>query len=103
MKEMKEKLLPIGSIVLLKGATKKVMITSYLIFSKGENDEKKMFDYGGCPYPEGIIESNFAVGFDHEKIEKVFHIGYEDEEAKALNKLLKESEKQLKDKFENEN
>ena len=28
-------------------------------------------------------------------------LGYEDEEAKALNKLLQESEKQLKDKFEN--
>lgn len=102
MKEIKEKFLPIGTLVLLKGATKKVMITSYLIFSKGENDEKKMYDYGGCPYPEGIVESNFAVGFDHDKIEKVFHLGYEDDESKALNKLLKESAKQLKENFEKE-
>ena len=79
------------------------MITSYLIFSKGENDEKKIFDYGGCPYPEGIVESNFAVGFNHDKIDKVLHVGYEDEESKALNKLLKDSEKQLRETFENQN
>lgn len=103
MKETKEKFLPIGTLVLLKDAKKKVMITSYLIFSKGENDEKKIFDYGGCPYPEGIVESNFAVGFNHDKIDKVLHVGYEDEESKALNKLLKDSEKQLRETFENQN
>lgn len=96
---MKDKFLPIGTVVLLKGATKKVMITSYLIFAKGENAEKKMYDYGGCPYPEGIIESNFAVGFDHEKIEKVIHMGYTDDEGKDLNKALLDSEKEIKEKF----
>ena len=49
---MKEKFLPIGTVVLLKDATKKVMITSYLIFAKGDQEEKNMYDYGGCPYPE---------------------------------------------------
>ena len=101
MKETKEKFLPIGTLVLLKGAKKKVLITSYLILSKGENSEKRVFDYGGCPYPEGIIESNYAVGFDHDNIDKIFQLGYEDEDSKALNKLLKESEKQLKESFEN--
>lgn len=99
---MKDKFLPIGSVVLLKGATKKVMITSYLIFAKGQDEEKKMFDYGGCSYPEGVIESNFAVGFDHEKIDKVIHLGYSDEDCKKLNKLLLESEEDLKAKFESE-
>lgn len=96
---MKDKFLPIGTIVLLKDATKKVMITSYLIFAKGQGNDKKMYDYGGCPYPEGIIESNFAVGFDHSKIEKVIHMGYTDDESKALNQALLDSEKEIKEKF----
>lgn len=99
---MNEKFLPIGTVVLLKGATKKVMITSYLIFAKGQDEKKKMYDYGGCPYPEGIVESNYAVGFDHDKIEKVIHLGYSDEEEKELNKLLLNSETELKNKFANE-
>ena len=96
---MKEKFLPIGTVVLLKDATKKVMITSYLIFAKGDQEEKKMYDYGGCPYPEGIIESNFAVGFNHDKIEKVIHLGYVDEDAKKLKQALLDSENEIKEKF----
>ena len=97
---MKERFLPIGTVVLLKGATKKLMITSYLIFTKGEKEDKVMYDYGACPYPEGIIESNFAVGFNHDKIDKVIHMGYLDEEGKDLNKVLLESEDEIKAKFE---
>ena len=96
---MKEKFLPIGTVVLLKGATKKVMITSYLIFAKGQDEEKKIYDYGGCPYPEGIIESNYAIGFDHEKIEEVVHLGYSDEDCKNLNQALIDSETEIKEKF----
>lgn len=96
---MKEKFLPIGTVVLLKNATKKVMITSYLIFAKGDQEEKKMYDYGGCPYPEGIIESNFAVGFNHDKIEEVIHLGYVDEDAKKLKQALLDSENEIKEKF----
>lgn len=100
---MNEKFLPIGTIVLLKDATKKVMITSYLIFAKGQEEERKMFDYGGCPYPEGIVESNFAVGFNHDKIDKVLHMGFSDQEQKDLNKILVESEEQLREKFNQAN
>ena len=34
---MKEKFLPIGTVVLLKNGTKKIMITGYLPVSKDEN------------------------------------------------------------------
>jgi hypothetical protein len=99
---MKEKYLPIGTVVLLKGGTKKVMITSYLIFSTGKDTkEKKMFDYGGCPYPEGIIESNYAVGFDHAQIDKIIHLGYEDEDQKKLNDALLKTGEEIKTKFVN--
>jgi hypothetical protein len=100
--KMKDKYLPIGTIVLLKGGTKKVMITSYLIFSNGTKDkEKKMFDYGGCPYPEGIIESSYAVGFDHSQIDKIIHLGYEDDDHKTLNEALQKTGDEIKIKFAN--
>ncbi len=100
---MNERFLPIGTVVLLKGATKKLMITSYLIFTKGENEDKVMYDYGGCPYPEGIIESNFAVGFNHDKIDKVIHVGYTDDEGRELKQALLDSEEEIKEKFKESN
>ena len=41
--ENEEKFLPVGSVVLLKGGKKELMITSYLIFPTGEllEDGKK--------------------------------------------------------------
>lgn len=95
MKE--ERFLPIGTIVLLKNGTRKVMITSYLIISGGKDkEEQKMYDYGGCPYPAGIIESSYAVGFNHDQIEKVVHMGHVDEEQKELNEILNKNYKDFK-------
>ena len=95
MKE--EKFLPIGTIVLLKNGTRKLMITSYLIVTGGKDKskEQKMFDYGGCPYPAGIIESSYAVGFNHEQIEKIVHMGHVDEEQKELNVILNKNYKEF--------
>ncbi len=98
---MKEKFLPIGTVVLLKDGNKKVMITSYLIFSTGNSENKKMFDYGACTFPEGIIESDYAVAFNHEEIKEIVHMGHEDEDQKNLNELLKKSAADVKAKFEN--
>ena len=42
---MQEKFLPIGSVVLLKGGTKKVMITGYCMKTAEYPDE--VFDYNG--------------------------------------------------------
>jgi len=99
---MKEKYLPIGTVVLLKEGTKKVMITSYMIFSAGENEEKKMFDYGGCPFPEGIIESNYAVGFNHDQIDKVVHLGLIDNDQMQFNTLLNQTTAEIHQKFAEE-
>lgn len=98
---MKDRFLPIGTIVTLKGGTKKVMITSYLIFSKGSSDEKKLFDYGGCPFPEGIIESDYAVGFDHDKIEKIDYMGLENDEQKKFSEALNKTYNEARKAFEN--
>ncbi len=98
---MREKFLPIGTVVLLKGGEKKLMITSYLIFGPGEGTSRKVFDYGSCTYPEGVIDSSHAVGFNHSDIEKIVFLGHEDEDQINLNNLLKQSADEIKSKIEN--
>lgn len=84
-----EKYLPIGSVVLLKGATKKVMISGFAI--KSESDEQnRIFDYVGCLYPEGVITSNENIVFNHDKIDRIIAIGYSDDEEKRFKQVLKE-------------
>lgn len=79
-------LLPIGSVVLLKGGQKKLMICG--IKQVDSDDDDKEYDYLGIFYPEGHIGSKFQYLFDHEKIEKIFFRGYEDEErSEFLSKL----------------
>lgn len=106
---MKEKFLPIGTVVLLKGGEKEVMITSYCIFptnkqiKNGEEvaPEKKLYEYGGCLYPEGILDSNTVCAFNHEQIEKICFTGYESEKQKELSNKLNEVYKTFKEQYEN--
>lgn len=87
---MKEKYLPIGTVVLLKGGRKRAMITGFC--SVAQENQEKIYDYSGCVYPEGYLSSNQVCLFDHDQIEKIFFLGYEDEEEKAfkdkLNKIV---------------
>ena len=88
-KEIKEKFLPIGSVVILKNGQKKLMILSYLIFPSGNDVKKQMYDYGACTFPEGVVDSKVGIGFNHEDIKEVVHLGLEDDEFKDLNKQMK--------------
>ena len=75
---MEKRLLPIGTVVTLKGGTKKAMITGYCPVAAEMPD--KIFDYRGCPYPEGIIISEGSALFDHAQIDEVIHMGFENDE-----------------------
>lgn len=83
-----EKYLPIGTVVLLKGGKKRVMITGFCCTDKGNND--KVYDYIGCLYPEGVITSDKNLLFDHSQIDKVYHLGLVDDEEKKFKDSLKE-------------
>lgn len=87
---MKEKYLPIGTVVLLKGGRKRAMITGFC--SVAQENQEKIYDYSGCVYPEGYLSSNQVCLFDHDQIDKIFFLGYEDDEEKAfkdkLNKIV---------------
>ncbi len=87
---MREKYLPIGTVVLLKGGRKRAMITGFC--SVAQENQEKIYDYSGCVYPEGYLSSNQVCLFDHDQIDKIFFLGYEDDEEKAfkdkLNKIV---------------
>ena len=50
---MYKDLLPIGSVVLLKGGDKKIMVCGRIQAKEGENT---IYDYSACYYPEGIVD-----------------------------------------------
>ena len=78
-------LLPIGSIVLLEGAEKKLMI-----FGVGQTqlEENKDFDYIGVVYPEGNMGEGSQFLFYHSDIEEIVFRGYEDEERDNFLEML---------------
>ena len=70
-------LLPIGSVVLLEGGKKRVMIYGV---RQIEQETQEEYDYIGVVYPEGNMGQGSQVVFNHDKIQEVFFKGYEDEE-----------------------
>lgn len=89
MNERFKRYLPLGSVILLKDAKKRVMITGYAVKSDAHGD--RVFDYIGCLYPEGVISHDKNLLFDHKDIVKIFAIGYSDEEQKEFSKRLDEA------------
>lgn len=70
-------LLPIGSVVLLNDATKKIMIFGV---KQTDADTAEEYDYIGVMYPEGNLGGETQILFNHEDIQEIFFRGYEDEE-----------------------
>ena len=86
-----DKYLPIGTVVILKNGEKKLMITGFHALSMLDN-KPISFDYSGCMYPEGVLSSDESFLFNHDMINEVCFIGYENEEEKEFNEKLKENE-----------
>lgn len=90
-----EHYLPLGSIVVLNGSVKKMMITARgLIAPVGE--ENKVFDYGGIFYPEGVMGEKMAF-FNQKDIYKVVFQGYSDADDDAMNDNIKNWLRKVKD------
>jgi hypothetical protein len=91
-----EKLLPNGSIVLLNGGNKRLMIygRKQLVVDEEQADlvedavDTTMFDYIGVPYPEGYINQEFSYAFNHSDIQDIIFQGYEDDEEDAFQSIL---------------
>lgn len=78
-------LLPIGSVVLLKQAEKKLMIYGVMQLNSGD---QKTYDYIACLYPEGNIGEEFNYLFNHDDIERVEFLGFVDAEMQVFRDLL---------------
>lgn len=85
---VKTEYLPLGSIVLLKGGVKKLMVIARGLVVK-INGEEKFFDYGGVQYPEGLSGDQIAY-FNQEGVVKVMHEGYKDEDDKIIVEAINE-------------
>ncbi len=77
--------LPIGSVVLLKNSTKRVMIMG---FCQKKPDDDTLFDYCGVYYPEGYMDGNHVFLFSRDQIDKIYAVGYLDEEQFEFQKKL---------------
>ena len=77
--------LPNGTIVLLKGAAKKLMIYGR---KQLKLDDEQMFDYLAVPYPEGYISPEYTYVFNHSDIEEIIFLGFDNEEEKTLQSIL---------------
>lgn len=71
---MYNQFLGIGSVVLLKGEGKKVMVIGYY----GMDQTGRTVDYMGVVYPEGFFTPEKIVGFDQTEVMQVLHEGYKD-------------------------
>ncbi|MGL5436030.1 MAG: DUF4176 domain-containing protein [Lachnospiraceae bacterium] len=72
-----KELLPIGSIILLEGGKKRLMVYGV---KQNKEDTKEEFDYIGVIYPEGNIGTQGQFLFNHKDIAQVYFRGYDDEE-----------------------
>ena len=86
-------LLPIGTVVLLKESTKRVMIYGRL---QREVNGNRVWDYIACLFPEGNVNADHSFLFDNEQIESVFFVGCQDEEEMRFQQYLQDTIQQLK-------
>lgn len=73
---MDKKNLPIGSVVILDGMSRKLMITGYKSKTK---DDDTVYDYNGILFPEGLMENRYVL-FNDDDIAEVFYEGLKNEE-----------------------
>ena len=91
---MNTTLLPIGTVLLLKESTKRIMIIGVCQRSAEKPDE--IWDYSGCLFPEGYIGPDKVFLFNNDQIDKVFDMGYQDEEQAAFGEKAEQVLKELR-------
>ena len=85
---MLEQVLPVGTVVMLKGGMKRLMIMGY----QQSQSEKltKIYDYIACEYPEGFIKVEDMVLFNHKDIDHIFSLGLQNAEQVEFRKDLEQ-------------
>ena len=79
-------LLPIGTVLRIDAVEPLIMI-----YGRKQNQvdgDGALWDYVGCPYPQGHISTKTNIFFQHDDIEKVVFKGFETEGELAFRKEL---------------
>lgn len=74
--------LPIGSVVKLKKAEKRLMVIG--VQQKKEKESEEIYDYSGVVYPEGYFGNGGIFVFNQEDIEKISYLGFHDLERQLM-------------------
>ncbi len=73
--------LPVGSVVMLKGATTPLVIMGFAVVEKNKD---KIWDYIGVMYPVGFLTPEKNLMFDRSQIDKVLFEGYSNDDEKLF-------------------
>lgn len=84
---MKHELLPIGSVVTMQGAKRKVMIIGTGVRNTETNEN---YDYVAVPYPVGYLGPEAMFLCNHADIETLNFIGFVNSEFQAFRAEVKE-------------
>ena len=84
---MSKQFFPIGTVVMLEGGEKRLMIYGLLPIN---SDDGVTYDYIGCLYPEGFIDDEHCYLFNNEDIINVEYLGYVDLEQQAFHNKVTE-------------
>lgn len=74
--------LPVGSVVIIKGNIRKMMVIARGVMTKIEG-QMLFFDYGAVLYPDGLINDKI-IYFNHQDIHSVVFKGFEDDDEKLM-------------------
>ena len=85
---MKNDILPLGSIVILKNGVQKLLIIARAINVKN-NNKQYFFDYGAVAYPDGLIGDQMAY-FNADSVNKVVFEGYSDEADESMKDMIRQ-------------
>lgn len=83
-----KKLLPLGSVLLLKDSSKRLMVVGR--YQRDASEEPRIWDYSACLYPEGILNPEQLFLFNNDAITQVFFLGFQDGEEFAYIQRLEE-------------
>ena len=83
------RVLPLGTVLRLKGAKEPLMITARCMRVNTEHGPV-VADYGGCPWPAGMVNDQ-VIYFDEPSIERVLAYGFANESEHEFQRRIAEA------------
>ena len=98
---MKEELLTIGTVVMLKNANHALMIIGFFPQAM-EGENKQIYDYLACHFPEGLEDTTKQLMFNKEDIEKIISKSFSDEDDIKFKEVLLQNKEKILSKMKGE-